>query len=104
MPQQHGSKLCGQKVYVNVTRFVIRLVVASVRTFVSAMFPQRLVKNTLSATRSALKTPVEQSRPCQVVAIELIEYEAYEKGFPTSLVMPDLTRFSVKRQIINCLQ
>ena len=95
MPQQHGSKTCVQNVYVNVTRFVIRLVVASVRPFVSATFSQRLVENTLSATRSTRKTPVEQSRPCQVVAIELIEYAAYEKGFRTSLVMPYLTRLSV---------
>ena len=27
------------------------------------------------------------SRPCQVVTIKLVEHEAYQKGFPTCLVM-----------------
>ena len=66
-----------------------------VYTLGCGMFPQRLVRNVPLPKINFDKNP---SRPVQVVAIELGEYEAYEV-FPTCLIVTDLTRFSVKRQI-----
>ena len=63
----------------------------------------RLVIPTGVPSATSIKSSWTQnpSRPVQEVAIELVGYEAYEKGFPyvSNLIVTDLTRFSVKIQI-----
>ena len=81
----------------------------SVRQLVSDTFPQRLVwwkifeHNNL---RTTSKTPVGHrpvSRPFQLVAAELVEYEAYEKGFACCVLYSHDLSDSVFRQKANQL-